>query len=131
MRGNFDYTSNTTAMDVIRQAARRTARKFENAEYDDLVQEAHVLVSTTANLQEPIETGEWGLLQHRLEQDLSNVCMKVVRRTNKNVAYTEASEGVGDSRTVAHRQFSDLGSSGFRGGSEPTEHPVTTRKAVA
>lgn len=87
MRGNFNYIDNATVMDVIRQSAKRTAAKYENAELEDLVQEAHVMVSTTPNLQEAIDTAEYGLLQHRLEQDLSNLCMKEVRRTEKNVSY--------------------------------------------
>lgn len=87
MRGNFDYTGNATVMDVIRQSAKRIDRKFESAELEDLIQEAHIFVATTPSLQQAIEDENFGFLQHGLEQDLTQHCLKEERRTKKNVSY--------------------------------------------
>lgn len=118
MRGNFDYTSNKTVMDVIQQAARKTSRKFGGRYMDveDLVQEAHVMVSITTNLQSAIIAEEYGLLQFRLEQDLTDRLDKEVRRHSKNVSYEAREEALGEATAVSGRLFSDLSTSGFRTG---------------
>lgn len=88
MRGNFEYMSNGTALDIIDQAVRRINRRFEDyGDADDLRQEAHVFVATKADLQEALEAEEYGLFQHRLEMDLTDHIKKEVRRTERNVSY--------------------------------------------
>lgn len=88
MRGNFDYTNNQTVTDVIRQSAKRISRQYDKySEYDDLVQECHVFLSTKADLQEAIAEENYGLLQYRLEADLKNLLDAEVRRTEKNISY--------------------------------------------
>jgi hypothetical protein len=132
VRGNFEYTSNKTVMDVIRQAVRKIHRNYSRyIEKDDLMQEAHIFVSTRADLQGAIATEEWGLLQYRLERDLIDMLDTVVRRANKNTSYEAREEGVGEATGVNQRTFSDLHESGFRGGSDGLSGAVTTRKVVA
>ena len=106
MRGNFDYTSNATVMDVICQSAKRINREFERfSEYEDLVQECHIFVSTKADLQEAIEQENYGLLQYRLEADLKNLLDAEVRRNGKNISYDalmESQEGDGGAYLASH-----------------------------
>jgi hypothetical protein len=89
-------------MDVIRQSVRRTHQKFDGrySEIEDLTQEAHIAISTTPNLLEAIESEDYGLLQFRLEQDLTDLLDKEVRRTGRNISYDalveSAEEGGGE-----------------------------------
>lgn len=133
MRGNFGYMQNETVLEVAEQAARKVHRKFggKYMDIEDLVQEAHIALSTKADLQQSIASEQWGFLQHGLEQDLTDRLDKEVRRHSKNISYNARQESLGDSKAVATRRFSDLGESGFRGGSEPIEHEVTVRRTGA
>jgi predicted DNA-binding protein (UPF0251 family) len=103
VRGNFDYTHNATVMDVIRQAAKRIHRKFEQySEYEDLVQEAHVMVSIGDDHQRAIANEDYGYLQHQLELDLMNLLDKEVRRTSKNISYDALMDGARDDEDTTY-----------------------------
>jgi hypothetical protein len=97
VRGNFDYTSNKTVMDVIHQSAKRINRDYDRfSEYEDLVQECHIFLATKADLREAIEDENYGLLQYRLEADLKNLLDAEVRRTEKNISYDALVESAQD-----------------------------------
>ncbi len=94
MRGDFDFVNNETVMLIIDRAARQVANEYRDAGYEDMRQEAYILVSTSPALQEVVESEEYGLLQFRLRQDLIEVYSKELRRNGRNVSY----EGLVDTR---------------------------------
>lgn len=103
MSGDFNYLDNKTVLDVIKQAARRVHRKFDEqySEVEDLIQEAHIAIATTANLLGAIESEDYGLLQFRLEQDLTDLVHKEVRRTSKNISFDALLEAQDDGEYLA------------------------------
>jgi DNA-directed RNA polymerase specialized sigma24 family protein len=96
VRGNFTYTDNATANDVVNQAARRIHKRYaQYSELEDLVQEAHIMVATRGDHQRAIEDENYGYLQHQLELDLTDMLDTTVRRAQKNVSYDALREAQG------------------------------------
>lgn len=103
MSGDFNYLDNKTVLDVIKQAARRVHRKFDEqySEVEDLIQEAHVAIATSADLLEAVDSEDYGLLQYRLEMDLTNLVQKEVRRTSKNISFDALLDAQDDGEYLA------------------------------
>lgn len=83
--------------DVIDQAARRVSRKYARyVEFDDMRNEAAILVGTKADLLECVHDEEKiGLLQYRLEMDLIDLCRTIATRADRQVSYDSLMEAAG------------------------------------
>lgn len=83
---------------TIEAAARNVhkARSF-TTEFEDLAQDARIMVATTANLIDAIENGDTvGLLYHRLRQDLLDATETEDRNLGSRISYEHMIEGFGE-----------------------------------
>lgn len=80
--------------DVVRQSAHKVARHY-NLTAEDLEQEASLMVcSLDSNLRDVL--GELGILQYRLEQDLSDYVRTEVRRRGLSTSFERRAEVLAD-----------------------------------
>lgn len=82
--------------DVVDQAVRRIANRFgDKVDRDDLLQDARIIVATDKGVLEAIRHRELGLVQFRLEQQVTHKIRPDVKRANRTVEFIEDSSEEG------------------------------------
>lgn len=76
-------------MGVCENAARQVSRNYGGAEYDDVLQDAYLIVATKHNVAALLEEFDspLGILMHRLTQDLINKVTPESKRRSRTVSY--------------------------------------------
>ena len=94
--------------EVIGRAARAVSREYSAVEYDDLCQEARVIVCAKPEMRAALEDGGLGRLHHRLKMDLLNIADSADRKVSKNFSFEEGHEYHYQSEGMSGEQSRDL-----------------------
>lgn len=74
--------------EAAQKAARRVARQYTRVEYDDLLQEAYIVIAThPRQMRMALEEEGLGRLHHIVWCDLTNLAAKETRRLERNTSY--------------------------------------------
>lgn len=84
---DWDAINAPEVMAAVELAAARVAREWAPSfEYDDLYQEALIVVAQAGYVEAALEAGGRGALYHRLWSDLTNIAAKQNRRLHLNTS---------------------------------------------